>query len=60
MIRRCKRIAAALLSLAMIYPIEGLAGPYEDGDVAFRKKNYEAALQHWRPAWPDDAAGRQC
>ena len=59
MIRRCKRIAAALLSLAMIYPIEGLAGPYEDGDVAFRKKNYEAALQHWRPAASSGHAGAQ-
>ena len=59
MIRRCNRIATALLSLAMIYPIEGLAGPYEDGDVAFRKKNYEAALQHWRPAASAGHAGAQ-
>jgi len=59
MIRRCKCIAAALLSLAMIYPIESLAGPYEDGDVAFRKKNYEAALQHWRPSASAGHAGAQ-
>ena len=59
MIRRCNRIAAALLSLAMLHPVEGLAGPYEDGDQAFRKKNYEAALQHWRPAASAGHAGAQ-
>ena len=49
MIRRCKSVAAALLLLATIHPVEGLAGPYEDGDLAFHKKNYEAALRHWQP-----------
>ena len=48
MIRRCNLVVAALLLLATIYPVEGLAGPYEDGDQAFLKKNYEAALRHWR------------
>ena len=59
MIRRCNRIAAALLSLAMLHPVEGFAGPYEDGDVAFHKRNYETALQHWRPAASAGHAGRQ-
>ena len=59
MIRRCNRIAAALLSLAMLLPVEGLAGPYEDGDAAFHKKNYESALQHWRPAASAGHAGAQ-
>jgi uncharacterized protein len=59
MIRRCNCIAAALLSLAMMHPVESLAGPYEDGDVAFQKKNYEVALQHWRPAASAGHAGAQ-
>ncbi|GEP53359.1 hypothetical protein RSO01_05250 [Reyranella soli] len=50
MIRRCNSVAAALLLLAMIHPIAGHAGPYEGGDLAFHKKNYEAALRHWRSA----------
>jgi TPR repeat protein len=49
MTRRCNGVVAALLLLATIHPVEGLAGPYEDGDQAFRKKNYEAALRHWHP-----------
>ena len=49
MIRRRKVVAATLLVLATIHFGEGLAGPYEDGDLAFRKKNYEAALRHWQP-----------
>ena len=50
MIRRSNYVAAALLLLALIHPVAGHAGPYEDGDAAFRKKNYEAALRHWQPA----------
>jgi uncharacterized protein len=49
MIRRWNRVVTALLLLATVHPLEGLAGPYEDGDQAFRKKNYEAALRHWQP-----------
>jgi hypothetical protein len=49
MIRRCNRVAAALLLLTMIHPVEELAGAYEDGDLAFPKKNYGAALRHWQP-----------
>ena len=40
MIRRSNTVAAALLLLAIIHPVVGHAGPYEDGDSAFRKKNY--------------------
>ena len=49
MFRKWNRVVAALLLLATIHPVEGLAGPYEDGDQAFRKKNYEAALRYWHP-----------
>jgi TPR repeat protein len=59
MIRRCNGVAAAWLLLAMVHPVEGLAGPYEDGDQAFRKKNYEAALKHWRPVASAGHAGAQ-
>jgi TPR repeat protein len=59
MIRRCTSAVAALLMLATIHPIEALAGPYEDGDLAFRKKNYESALRLWRPAASAGHAGAQ-
>jgi len=59
MIRRCNYAAAALLLLAVSHPIEGLAGPYEDGDLAFRNKNYEAALRQWRPVAASGHAGAQ-
>jgi hypothetical protein len=45
MIRRCNGVAATLLVFATIHSGEVLAGPYEDGDLAFRKKNNEAALR---------------
>lgn len=59
MIRMCIGVAAALLLSATVRPAEGLAGPYEDGDLAFRKKNYEAALRHWRPVASSGHAGAQ-
>ncbi len=59
MVRRGKSAAATLLLLAMIHPVVGHAGPYEDGDLAFRKKNYQAALRHWQPAASAGHAGAQ-
>ena len=50
MIRRYNSVVAAVLLLAMIHPVVGHAGLYEEGDAAFRTKNYEAALRHWQPA----------
>ena len=60
MIRRRNSAAAALLLLAMIQPIQGFAGPYEDGDLAFRKKSYEAAFRHWLPAASPFNPGLAC
>ena len=50
MIRRWNSVATALLLLVTIHPVVGHAGPYEDGDQAFRKKNYVAARRYWQPA----------
>jgi uncharacterized protein len=49
MIARCKWVVTAVLLLAVASPLAPRAGPYEDGDSAFHRKNYEVALQHWRP-----------
>jgi uncharacterized protein len=46
---RCKSVAATVLLLAVAWPLASRAGAYEDGDSAFHRKNYEVALQHWRP-----------
>lgn len=35
--------------LVLVRPIPSLAGPYEDGDSAFRRKDYAIALKHWQP-----------
>lgn len=40
---------ALFLLLAASYPVAAHAGPYEDGDAAFRSRNYEAALKLWQP-----------
>jgi uncharacterized protein len=46
---RCKGVAASLVVLVLLAPIPSLAGPYEDGDSAFRRKDYAIAMKHWRP-----------
>ena len=52
-------VATSLLLFAFLYPIEGIAGPYEDGDSAFQQKDYTTAMQHWRPLAADGHAGAQ-
>jgi len=42
-------LATALLLVGMFHPTTSRADAYEDGDLAFRGKNYEAALKHWHP-----------
>jgi uncharacterized protein len=46
---RCKAFAASLLVLALARPIPSLAGSYEDGDSAFRRKDFAIAMKHWQP-----------
>ena len=41
--------AALLLLLVASYSTATHAGPYEDGDAAFRSRNYAAALKLWQP-----------
>jgi uncharacterized protein len=43
------RAARAFLLFALLYPTTSQAGPYEDGDLAFRRKSYKAAMRHWHP-----------
>lgn len=54
-------IAAFLLLLLLVssYPGASRAGPYEDGDDAFRRKNYAAALKLWHPLAEDGHAQAQ-
>jgi uncharacterized protein len=49
MLGRCCRVFSPLLLLVMGLAGEVTAGLYEDGDAAFRRKDYDAALDHWRP-----------
>ena len=46
---RCIALATALLVVGLLQSTASRAGAYEDGDSAFRGKNYEAALKHWHP-----------
>jgi uncharacterized protein len=46
---RCKGFAASLVVLVLVWPIASLAGPYEDGDSAFRSNDYAIAMKHWQP-----------
>jgi TPR repeat protein len=47
----CRSTSLALfLSLLVLgRATASLAGPYEDGAVAFQRKDYDAAMRHWRP-----------
>jgi TPR repeat protein len=50
--RRCGSIASSVLaavSLLALQPGIVAAGPLEDGDIAFRNKQYTAAMAHWKP-----------
>jgi uncharacterized protein len=46
---RCIALAAAMLLAGVLQPTASRAGAYEDGDSAFRGKNYDVALKHWHP-----------
>ena len=39
----------ACVALVLVAPIPSLAGPYEDGESAFRRKDYAMAMKHWQP-----------
>ena len=49
MLGRCNVAPVTFLLLALLYPTTSQAGPYEDGDLAFRRKNYEVAMRQWYP-----------
>jgi TPR repeat protein len=44
-----KGFAAAIALLASTSATPSAAGPYEDGDRAFHRKDYAEAMQAWRP-----------
>jgi len=50
--RKGAGILAALLALTCATP--SIAGPYEDGMDAYKKKNYVLAMKLWRPLAQDD------
>lgn len=49
MLCRITRLALCLSLLLLGTATASLAGPYEDGEVAFQRKEYDAAMRHWRP-----------
>jgi hypothetical protein len=51
--------AIPLTVWALAGPLSALAGPYEDGDAAFRRKDYAAAMARWRPLAEDGDARAQ-
>jgi uncharacterized protein len=56
---RCKGFAAPLVVLALGLPVHVLAGPYEDGESAYRRKDYAAAMKRWHPLAEGDDARAQ-
>ena len=46
---RYKGFAASLVMLVLVQPVPSWAGPYEDGDSAFRRKDYTVAMKYWQP-----------
>jgi TPR repeat protein len=47
---RYKGFAASLVVLmVLVRPIPSHAGPYEDGDAAFRRNDYDTAMKYWQP-----------
>ena len=46
---RCRGCTISVVLLSVVYSAHSFAGPYEDGDSAFRRKDYTAAMKHWRP-----------
>lgn len=47
---RYKGFAASLVVLmVLVRPIPSDAGPYEDGDAAFRRDDYATAMKYWQP-----------
>jgi TPR repeat protein len=49
MFGRFKGLATATALLASANATSSVAGPYEDGDRAFQRKDYASAMQTWRP-----------
>lgn len=49
MLGKCYRVFGPVLLLVLGLLGEARAGLYEDGDAAFRRKDYPGALEHWRP-----------
>jgi hypothetical protein len=49
MLARCAVLAISATLLALAPSTVSVAGPYEDGDAAFRLKEYRIAMERWRP-----------
>jgi TPR repeat protein len=56
---RYKGFAASLVVLVLVQPIPSLAGLYEDGDSAFRRKDYAIAMKYWQPLADEQDARAQ-
>jgi len=44
-----KAVTTVLLLWTAVHPVAAIAGPIEDGDAAYRRKDYAAAMRHWKP-----------
>lgn len=48
MFRRCVAVAFSFLLVVLGAASPAMAGPYEDGEAAFQRKDYTAAMRHWQ------------
>ena len=49
MLTGLKAVTTVLLLCTAVHPVDAIAGPIEDGDAAYRRKDYAAAMGHWKP-----------
>jgi len=49
MLAGLKAVATALLLWTAVHPVAAIAGSFEDGEAAFRHKDYETAMALWKP-----------
>ena len=49
MLGKCAVLAMSATLLALAPSMVSVAGPYEDGDAAFRREEYSIAMERWLP-----------
>jgi uncharacterized protein len=49
MLTGLKAVMTVLLLWTAVHPVAAIAGPMEDGDAAYHRKDYAAAMRHWKP-----------